>query len=176
MNETTLLPLDIELKEIVYKDRNQTIQKVVARFDGFSKEYFVSDHGQRTAVVVAKNHDILLARQYRLLINGLSYEVPGGGVDENETPEAAAARECLEETGVRCSNLKELIDYQAGLDIWKNPTSLFYSEDAEEIVEDESDRRIWIPLERCIEMVFTRQIVDSLSIIAIFSYRISLNR
>lgn len=176
IGETTLFPLNIEPREIVYRDRNQAIQRVIARFDGFSKEYFVSDHGQRTAVLALKKTEVLLVRQYRLLINELSYEVPGGKIDGNETPEDAAVRECLEETGIRCSNLKPLIDYLPSLDIWKNHTHVFYSEEAMELEKNKSDRRIWMPLEQCINMVFTRKIVDSLSIIALLAYGIMLSR
>jgi len=47
MSETTLLPLRIEPQEPVYQDRNQKLYRIIALFDGFSKEYYVSDHGQR---------------------------------------------------------------------------------------------------------------------------------
>jgi len=170
MDETLRLPLNIETGEIVYQDRNQTITRVIAQFDGFSKEYFVSDHGQRVAVLVVRGNDVLLVRQYRLLINGLSYEIPGGRVERDETLETAATRECLEESGVRCSNLRPLISYHAALDIWKNYTHTFLSEDCEEVLAYDPDRRIWIPLSRCIEMVFAQQIVDSLSIVALLAY------
>ena len=176
MSETILLPLSIEPQELVYQDRNQKIYRIIAQFDGFSKEYYVSDHGQRAAVVAVRNGEVLLVRQYRLLINGLSYEIPGGGVDENETPEAAAIRECLEETGVQCLNLKPLISYHPGLDIWKNYTCVFYSEELKEIEKDNSERRVWIPLERCIEMVFSQQIMDSLSIVALLAYQTLIGR
>ena len=171
MTETTLLPLSLESQEIVYRDRNQSIQRVVARFDGFEKEYFVSDHGLRAAVVAVRNDEILLVRQYRLLINGLSYEIPGGKVDENETPEQAAIRECLEETGVICSDLKLLIDYLPSLDIWKNHTYIFYTEKITGGEKNRSDRHEWAPLESCISMIFGGQITDSLSIIALLAYR-----
>ena len=176
VSETTLLPLSIEPQELVYQDRNQKIYRIVARFDGFSKEYYVSDHGQRASVVAVRNSEVLLVRQYRLLINGLSYEIPGGRVDENETPEAAAIRECLEETGVQCLNLKPLISYHPSLDIWKNYTYVFYSEEIKEIEKDNSERRVWIPLERCIEMVFAQQIVDSLSIVALLAYQTLIDK
>jgi len=146
MSETTLLPLRIEPQELVYQDKNQKLYRIIARFDGFSKEYYVSDHGQRAAVVVVRSGEVLLTRQYRLLINRLSYEIPGGRVDEKETPKAAAIRECLEETGVQCLNLKPLISYHPSLDIWKNYTYIFYSKEFKEIAENNSDRRIWITL------------------------------
>lgn len=170
MSETASSPLHIEPQEVVYQDRNQKIQRIVARFDGFNKEYYVSDHGQRAALLAVQNGEVLLVRQYRLIINGLSYEIPGGKVDENETAQAAAIRECQEEAGVRCLNLKPLISYHPSLDIWKNYTHVFYSEEAEEITKEGAVPRVWIPLARCIEMVLEHQIVDSLSIVALLTY------
>lgn len=176
MRETTLFPLSIEPQELVYQDRNQKLYRIVARFDGFSKEYYVSDHGRRAALVAVRNDEVLLVREYRLLINGLSYEVPGGRVEEDERPDAAATRECLEETGVQCLNLKPLISYHASLDIWKNYTYIFYSEDVKETARENSDRRVWVPLARCVDMVFGQQIVDSLSIIAVLAYHTSVSK
>lgn len=174
MSETALLPLSLEPQELVYQDRNQKVYRIVARFDGFSKEYYVSDHGQRAALLAVRNGEVLLVRQYRLLINGLAYEVPGGRVEEGETAEAAAVRECLEETGVECSNLKPLISYHPSLDIWKNQTYIFHSDELRET--SENDRRVWVPLPRCIEMVFTNEIADSLSIIALLAHRTLLGK
>ncbi|MGD1120265.1 MAG: NUDIX domain-containing protein [Dehalococcoidales bacterium] len=90
MKETTQLPLNVTTAETVYRDKNQVIRKVKARFEGFDKEYLVSDHGERAAIVAVKNGEILLTRQYRLLISKLSYEIPGGKIEEGETLEAAA--------------------------------------------------------------------------------------
>ena len=166
MDETTLYPLNIESQGVVYQDRNQKVFRILAQFDGFQKEYYVSDHGQRAALLVVRNGEMLLARQYRFLVNALSYEIPGGGgkMDAYETPEVAASRECFEETGVRCLNLKPLICYQTSLDTTKNYTYVFHSDEIEEQVKDNPERRVWIPLERCMEMVFVQRIADSLSI------------
>jgi ADP-ribose pyrophosphatase len=170
MDETVRKPLIIEPGDLVYQDRNQVVSRIKARFDGFSKEYFVSDHGQRVAVLLIRGDEILLIRQYRLLINDISYEIPGGRADEGEPLEAAAARECLEECGFRCWNLKLLMSYHASLDILKNYTTIFFSEDFEESGKPGSLRHEWIPLPRCLDMIFKRQIVDSLSILALLAY------
>lgn len=169
--ETTLLPLSLEEGEVVYRDRNQTIRRVAARFEGFEKEYFVSDHGIRAAVAVVNGNDLLLVRQYRVLINGLSYELPGGRVDDGETPEAAAARECQEETGVACPLLRPLLEYLPSLDIWKNPTFVYYAETTGVVSPGKSDRHVWVPLDESVEMIFDGRITDSLSIVGILAYR-----
>lgn len=174
--ETTLLPLSIEQKDIVYQDKVQRIRRVIAHFQGFDKEYFVSDHGVRAALLVVKDNEVLLTRQYRLLINGISLEIPGGRVDEHETPEMTASRECFEETGIRCANVRPLLSYHSGLDIWKNYTYLFYSEEVAEISDSHSGRRVWVPLQQTVEMIFGGSIVDSLSILSLLSYQILMNR
>ena len=174
--ETTQLPLSIERKELVYQDKNQIIQKIVAHFDGFDKEYFFSDHGERSALLAVSNGKVLLVRQYRLIINDLSYEIPGGRVDVNETPENAAIRECFEETGVKCKNLKPLVSYHPDLDIWKNYTRIFLSEEFSHFSKDNSENHVWMPMEHCIEMIFSEQIVDSLSIIVLLAYHTKINK
>ncbi|MDP6786298.1 MAG: NUDIX hydrolase [Rhodospirillales bacterium] len=52
--------------------------------------------------------DILLVRQYRPVTESVSLELPCGLVDGGETPEAAARRELLEETGYRAERMELL--------------------------------------------------------------------
>ena len=88
----------------------------------------------------------------------------------NESPATAAARECFEETGVRCSDLRRLLSYHPSLDICRNPTHVFCSEDCEELPSADTAKRVWVSLQQCVEMVFSQKIVDSLSIAALLAY------
>ena len=170
MEETTQFPKEIKNQGIVYRDRNQIVEKILVIFEDFVKEFFVARTGKRAALVVANDRKILFVRQYRLLINDLSYEIPGGKVNENEPPVEAAARETEEETGIYCEDIKPLIDYHYGLDIVDNYTYLFYSHSVKKIKDKEATNFVWIPLEECFSMIKERKIIDSLSIIAIYSY------
>lgn len=71
--------------------------------------------------------------------------------------------------------------FHPGLDTLHNPTYLFYTTDFVETPNKKSDpneveQHLWIPLPRCIEMVFSQQIVDSLSIVALFTYCMLMNQ
>ena len=172
-SETTSLPKSIKSHGLVYSDNFKRIERITAKFDSFNKEYFVSDFGEKSAVLVICDKNILLVRQYRLLINGLSFEVPGGKVDDGETPESSAVRECMEETGVMISNLKPLIEYDPDLEYTKNHTYVFYSEEVEKKNLTKKIDYEWVPFHKCLKMIKTGVITDSLSIIAIMAYKLN---
>lgn len=169
VEETVLFPKRIEQKEIVYQDQYKKIERIIARFDCFSKEYFVTDSGKKAAVLVIRDDEILLTRQYRLLLNGLSCEIPGGKVNDAENAEDAAIRECLEETGIKCFNLKPLVCFNPDLDCSRNHTQIFFTKEMEEMTKDAA-QRTWVSLNDCVDMVFAKKISDSLSVIAILAY------
>ncbi len=162
-------------RKIVYEDDYQQLYKVSADFGEFSKEYVVRDSGKRAGIVAVRDEQILLVRQYRLLINDLSWEIPGGKVEVDETPSQAAIRECKEEAGVLCNDLKPLINFHLGLDTLLNPTFIFYSNDVTQITGDHVNPREvvlqqWISGEKCLDMINEGTIQDSLTIIALLSY------
>lgn len=165
---------------VVYNSPFFRVYRRTADFGEYKKTYFVNDYRSRAAVLLENQGRLLLVRQYRLLINGLSWEIPGGAVDEGESPKAAAIRECLEETGVRVFNPKPLIFFHPGLDTVHSPTSVFYGREfsvqAAKRDRYEIEQRAWMPIKRCIEMIFKRRIQDSLTISAIMAYKILLEQ
>ena len=171
-DETVLFPLSFKSEGIVYEDRFKKIEKIIAQFDSFKKEYFVSDFGEKSAVLVIRDQNILLARQYRILINKLSFEIPGGKVDESECPEEAAIRECFEETGVVCFNLKPLITFDPDLDYTRNHTHVFCTNQIESNPNPNNELFEWVPVKKCLKMIQQGIITDSLSIISIMAYQL----
>ena len=84
------------------------------------------------------NHNgrfLIAKRNLKKYLGGL-WEFPGGKIDDNETPESAAIRETLEETGLKCQNLKPLLTYQTGMDIVSTPIFIFYSDEITKDIQE----------------------------------------
>ncbi len=76
---------------------------------GAQIEYGVLESGGFAAVVPLTNGgNVVLVRQWRQPLGAFTLELPSGGVDAGEAPEAAAGRELFEETGYRAENLEHL--------------------------------------------------------------------
>ena len=160
-----------------YSNRFMQIRHTHADFGSFAKDYYVVHFGPRAGVVAVKDGRILLTRQYRFLLGALSWEIPGGTVEPDEPPAVAAARECLEETGVKCENLHELIAYYPGLDNVENRTTLLYTHDADQarpFVPNaaEVEQIAWLPVAECLRMVFAQEILDALTVAGILAYAV----
>ena len=165
----------------VYQNRYHQIYRVRADFGDFAKEYFVSDYGQRVGLLIWWRAKVLLVRQYRLLINAESWEIPGGKMDGGESPKRAAAREALEETGLLCRNLRPLLYLDPGLDTFHNPTHIFETNDfraapPDSLHKQEISGRAWFPLTKCLDMIFSRKITDSLSVASLLAFHAAKTR
>lgn len=68
--------------------------------DGLEHTFFVIENPDWVNVIaVTKSDEVVLIQQFRHGTEEIILEIPGGMIDADETPEAAARRELLEETG-----------------------------------------------------------------------------
>ena len=175
------LPRRITKPATTYQCPFMTVTHQRAEFEGFAKDYFVVNFSRRAGVVVVREGNVLLVQQYRLLINAESWELPGGTIEADEGLQEGLIRECIEETGVRPSDMKRLLDYYPGLDNVDNPTALFYSERSE-VIGDFKKRHgevtavVWIPLEESLHMVFDGRILDVMTIAGLLAYEHTLRK
>lgn len=61
-------------------------------------------------VVVTEEEKILLVKQYRQALGAVTIELPGGIINDDETPEQAVIREVKEETGYEIREIEFLYD------------------------------------------------------------------
>jgi len=87
---------------IVYKGRVFSVEVERRRFpNGREHEVAIVRHPPSVVLVpIADDGRVVLIRQYRASVSRELWEIPAGSVDEGETPDQAAARECEEEIGL----------------------------------------------------------------------------
>jgi ADP-ribose pyrophosphatase len=92
----------VDLKTVYQNDKYQVLE-------GSSNSIFLHQPNPKYATVIAVHEGkVVFVKQYREGIQAISYELPGGGVEQGEDFETAARRELLEETGLKCGKLVPL--------------------------------------------------------------------
>jgi len=95
---------------IVYKGRVFAVEVEHARFpNGTEHEVATVRHAPCVVLIpIQDDGRVVLIRQYRHSVKRDLWELPAGGIDPGESPEAAAARECEEETGFAPDRVERL--------------------------------------------------------------------
>jgi ADP-ribose pyrophosphatase len=77
------------------------------------EQYHVIDFPRHSVVALVEDSTsrLLLVRIHRHVVGRTGWELPAGGVDDGESPLAAAAREVFEETGTQTTGAKLLGTY-----------------------------------------------------------------
>ncbi len=72
--------------------------------EGASPHYSIRTQDYVSVIALTPQKEFILVRQFRPAIGRHTLELPGGHVDAGQTPEEAAAKELLEETGGRAAS------------------------------------------------------------------------
>lgn len=97
-----------EKKELL-KTAVFTVNQVTSNSpDKKSGNFIVLDAPDWCIVIPELENDFLMVRQWRHGENSLSIEFPGGVIEKDESPEKAAMRELLEETGYKAGKMTYL--------------------------------------------------------------------
>lgn len=96
--------------ETIFEGRILTLRvDTIQRVDGRQSTREVIEHAPCVAVIAVDADDnVLLVKQFRKALEKELLEIPAGGIDAGEDPEAAVMREMQEETGFRPQRLERL--------------------------------------------------------------------
>jgi 8-oxo-dGTP pyrophosphatase MutT (NUDIX family) len=154
------------LREI-YSSRWVTLRiDDVERPDGSHIEHEVVRGRDAAAMVVLDpTRGVLMIWRHRFLTDTWGWEIPGGAVDARESPEAAARRECLEETGwAATGDVRHLTSYHPSVGLVSQTFHIFETDRADRIggPTDLNEAVVvdWRPLETVAEDIRSGTISD----------------
>jgi 8-oxo-dGTP pyrophosphatase MutT (NUDIX family) len=120
------------------------------------------------AVVYDLERGVLLLWRHRFITDSSGWEIPAGQIEPNETPEQAAARETLEETGWQPGPLRLVGAYHPLGGAVDQRFHVFAADGATQIGEpvdrNEAERIEWVPVRRVRELVRSGEITDGYSL------------
>lgn len=123
------------------------------------------------AVVINEANAVLMLHRHRFIIDRWVWELPGGYVDDGETPEETAAREVEEETGWRPGPLEHVLSFQPMVGLADAQNDLFIAHGATYIGApndiNEADRVEWIPTDEVLSLIAKGDVIGSASVIGL---------
>jgi 8-oxo-dGTP pyrophosphatase MutT (NUDIX family) len=152
----------------------------VTRPDGSPGIYGVVHFtGLAAGVVVLDDDDrVVLVGQHRYTLDTWSWEIPEGGVPEDETALAGAQRELREETGLEAATWREIARLDLSNSVTDERAVLYVATDLTQgEASPEPSEAIevrWVPFDEALAMTLDGRITDSMSVVAI--QRVALDR
>lgn len=133
---------------------------------------------QAAGTVVLVDGRVLLMWRHRFISRSTGWEIPAGRLDPGETPEQAAARECVEETGWRPGPLTPLLRWHPMAGVSDQTFHAFLATEAEHVGDPvdthEAERLAWLSLPEVRRAVDDGEVVDGLAVPALL--RLLLDR
>jgi ADP-ribose pyrophosphatase len=130
-------------------------------------------HHPGSAVIMPAFDDgtIALVRQYRHPAVKYLLELPAGTLEENENPEAGAARELEEELGVVAGRMEKLSEFFVSPGFCEEKMWLYLATDLSEtkqrLEDDELIEVVRLPIDRALQMITDGEIEDAKTIIGL---------
>jgi ADP-ribose pyrophosphatase len=158
----------------VYRRERAVVREDVLELpDGQQRAYPVLQLGQTAAIVpLTAAGEIVMVRQYRHVPGEFCWEIPGGGMHADESPEDAAQRELREETGYRAGRLRRLGAFWPNNAYLDEVIHVYLAEDLTEdplpADQDEHLERRTFPFDEALAMAQDDRIGCGLTKLAIF--------
>jgi 8-oxo-dGTP pyrophosphatase MutT (NUDIX family) len=136
--------------------------------------YVIESRDWINIIPLTDDHQVVMIWQYRHGSREVTLEIPGGLVDPGDTPEKAAARELLEETGYQAKKWVKIGVVKPNPALFNNRCYTFLAQDikkasAPKLDQTEDIEVVLIPLKDIPGLILKRKI-DHAMVITAFSW------
>ena len=137
--------------------------------------YIIESRDWINVIPLTADHRVVMIRQYRHGSREVTLEIPGGLIDPGDTPEKAAARELLEETGYEAEEYVQIGVVNPNPALFNNRCYTFIARNAQKIRAPMPDQRedievVLMPISDMQELISKGEIDHALVITAFHWY------
>ncbi len=142
--------------------------------------YIIESRDWVNIIPLTTDHQVVMVRQYRHGSREVTLEIPGGLLDPGDSPEGAAARELLEETGYQAEEYIKIGVVSPNPAIFSNRCYTFIARNIKKICDPMPDQTedievVLVPLSDIPEMIRKGEIDHALVIAAFYWYFLHTN-
>ena len=143
---------------------------------GARHNFYIIESGDWINVIpITADRQVVMVRQYRHGSRQVTLEIPGGLVDSGDTPEKAATRELLEETGYRATQVVKIGEINPNPAIFNNRCYTFLARNVKKVSDPTLDQAedidvVLVPLSNIPRLIRTGKIDHAMVIAAFSSY------
>ena len=142
--------------------------------DGKETRREIIEHDDCVAIIAVADDSVLMVRQFRKPVEQELLEIPAGGIDPGESPEAAVSRELREETGYLPQKVERLGGFYAVPGYGTEYLYLYLATDLTPrrlFAEDtESITVVRVPISHILELITSGNICDAKSIAGLLTF------
>ena len=118
------------MKKIVFKSHIVSVSEEKVGLERKKRIITLESPDWVNIIPITKNNQVVLVKQFRFGTKSETLEIPGGMIDNHETPSIAAGRELFEETGYSYENITKLGNISPNPALFNNRVFTFLANDA----------------------------------------------
>ncbi|UCF84885.1 MAG: NUDIX hydrolase [Desulfobacteraceae bacterium] len=168
-------------RDTSYRIFNLRTDRAVSPRTGQEHDFFILESSSWVNVIPLTSEDnVVMVRQYRHGIQDVTLEIPGGLVEDHDSPEEAAGKELCEETGYRASEMILLGRVYPNPAIQNNVCYTFFAKDVflagDQNLDEKEDIEVLIrPLAEIPRLIREGEITHSLVLAAFYRFFMEYN-
>ena len=118
------------MKKVVFNSRIVSVSEEEVELKRKKRIITLESPDWVNIIPITKNNQVVLVKQFRFGTKSETLEIPGGMIDNHETPSIAAGRELFEETGYSYENITKLGNISPNPALFNNRVFTFLANDA----------------------------------------------